>query len=252
MTRKMMAFALPALMLCALPSWSQQAVPAPAPAPAAQPAPRPNLIALIGFNRYEKENAELAAGPAKQPRIVLMGDSITEGWKKADPGLFADGQYIDRGISGQTTPQMLLRFRPDVIDLKPAVVVILAGTNDLAQNTGPETVEMIEGNIASMAELAEANHIAVVLSSITPTDHYPWKPGIAPAADIHTINEWLRTYAAERHFVYLDYFGALAGPEGTMSKELSGDGVHPTPAGFAIMRPLMEKAAAEAISKRDK
>ncbi len=249
MTRTMTMFAMSALMLGALPSWSQQPA---APAPAAQPAPRPNLIALIGFNRYEKENAEVAASPAKQPRIVLMGDSITEGWKKADPDLFADGRYIDRGISGQTTPQMLLRFRPDVIDLHPAAVVILAGTNDLAQNTGPETLEMIEGNMASMAELAQANHIAVVLSSITPTDHYPWKPGIAPAEDIHTINEWLRKYAAEHHCVYVDYFAALAGPQGTMAKELSGDGVHPTPAGFAIMRPLMEKAAAEAIRRRSK
>ena len=227
-------------------SFGMQAQQAPAAAaPAAQPAPRPNLIGLIGYDRYAKENSAL--GPATKNRVVMMGDSITEGWKRADPGLFDGDHFVDRGISGQTTPQMLLRFWPDVIALKPAAVVILAGTNDLAQNSGPETVEMIEGNMASMAGIAAANHIKVVLCSITPTDHYPWKPGIAPAADFHTINAWLKQYAAGHRMVYLDYFSALAGPDGTMPKNLSGDGVHPTPAGFAIMRPMMEKAVAQAL-----
>jgi lysophospholipase L1-like esterase len=248
MSLKLAILALPALLLSTLAASAQQ--PAPSAVPAAkpaEPAPRPNLIGLIGFGRYEKENADLAAAPLVKPRYVLMGDSITEGWKKADPTLFADGHYIDRGISGQTTPQMLLRFRDDVLALHPAAVAILAGTNDLAGNTGPETVEMIEGNIASMAEIAHANHIAVVISSITPTDHYPWKPGVLPAPDIHTINAWLAEYSAEHHFVYLDYFSALAQPDGTMPKASSGDGVHPTAAGFAIMRPLLEKAIAKAV-----
>jgi lysophospholipase L1-like esterase len=238
MTSRAKKLTLSAFLIGCAHAWPQQ------PA-AASPAPRPDLISLIGLNHYAKENAELAGATVVSPRIVLMGDSITEVWKKADPSLFADGQTIDRGISGQTTPQMLLRFRADVLDLHPAVVVILAGTNDLAQNTGPETTEMIEGNIASMAELAQANHIAVVLSSITPADHYPWKPGIFPAADIHAINQWLKRYAADHGNLYLDYFTALASPDGTMTKELSGDGVHPTVAGFAVMRPLLERAVSQ-------
>ncbi len=254
MTLRTATLALPTLLLVTAILSAQtpatQATPAAAAAPT--PAPRPDLIGLIGLGRYAKENAALASAPVPASRVVLMGDSITDGWQRSDPILFADGHYVDRGISGQTTPQMLLRFRADVLELHPAAVVILAGTNDLAGNTGVENVPMIEGNMASMAELAQANHIAVVLASITPADHYPWKPGVFPAADIHTINEWLRKYAADHHCVYLDYFTALAGPEGTMSKTLSGDGVHPTPAGYAIMRPLMEKAAAQAIAENPK
>ena len=208
------------------------------------PQPRPNLIAMIGYDHFAADNERLAQVP-EVGRVVLMGDSITAGWAK-DPSLFAGDHYVNRGISGQTTPQMLLRFQPDVIALHPAVVAILAGTNDLAGNSGPETVPMIEGNIASMAEIASANHIAVVLCSITPTDHYPWKPGVAPAADIAAINAWLKEFAKTHHMTYLDYFSALAGPGGVMSKTISGDGVHPTLAGYAIMRPLLEHAVANA------
>ena len=232
------------------------AQPNTAPAPAAQPAaqtapqpaaqaPRPTLVGMIGYDHFATDNDRLAHLPGTD-RVVLMGDSITAGWK-IDPTLFAGDRYVNRGISGQTTPQMLLRFQPDVIALHPGVVAILAGTNDLAGNSGPETVAMIEGFLASMADLAAANHIAVILCSITPADRYPWKPGIAPASDIATINAWAKDYARTHHLVYLDYFGAMAGPGGELPKTLSTDGVHPNAAGYAIMRPLLEQAVAQAL-----
>ncbi len=206
---------------------------------------------MLGLDHFAADDSRLAAsGSTTPPRAVLMGDSITDFWKKNDPSLFEGDHYLDRGISGQTTPQMLLRFRQDVVDHHPGAVVILAGTNDLAGNSGPETVSMIVGNLESMADLAHANNIAVVLCSMTPTDHYPWKPGIFPAKDIQTINAALQQYAEAHHFIYADYFSAMAGPEGTMSKTLSGDGVHPTAAGYAIMRPLMEKAVAAALQQK--
>ncbi len=251
MDLKLTKVALAVVLLTCVAGWSQQPSAAPAATPAAsQPAPRPNLIAMIALDHFAAEDSRLRANGSAPVSAVLMGDSITEAWKRSDPSLFAGDHYLGRGISGQTTPQMLLRFRQDVIDHHPGVVAILAGTNDLAQNTGPETVDMIVGNIESMADLAQAHHVAVVLCSITPTDHYPWKPGILPANDIRTINSALRQYALDHHMIYADYFSALAGPDGTMAKALSLDGVHPTAAGYAIMRPLLEKSVAEALRQR--
>ncbi len=199
------------------------------------------------LSRYAADNAKLTA-PAK---VVFMGDSITDAWIKRSPKYFADHPtYIDRGISGQTTPQMLIRFRPDVIALKPKVVVILAGTNDIAGNTGPMTLEMIEDNFRSMVELAKANHIAVVLSAVMPVcDYIKPQTERRPPAQIIALNEWLKEYAAKNKLVYLDYYNAMTDDQKMLKKEITMDGLHPNEAGYAIMEPLAEKAIAAALRK---
>ena len=186
-------------------------------------------------------------GPAAtgEDRVVFMGDSITEGWK-LDVS-FPGKPYINRGISGQTSPQMLVRFRQDVVDLQPKVVVLLAGTNDIAGNTGPMTLEQTEGNIASMAELATANGIRVVLCSVPPSFDFPWSPGLEPAPKIAILNAWIRGYAMARHFVYVDYYSAMKDERGGLPLTLSRDGVHPLPAGYAIMAPLAEAGIEKAL-----
>jgi acetyl esterase/lipase/lysophospholipase L1-like esterase len=200
------------------------------------------------LNAYAADNERLKTSfSPNEKRVVFMGNSITIGWRFIDSAFFARRPYINRGISGQTTPQMLLRFRPDVIDLKPAVVVILAGTNDIAGNTGPETLETIMGNIASMAELAKAHKIKVVLSSILPAFDYPWRPGLHPAEKIVTLNSMIKEYAAKNGCVYLDYFSAMADERKGLPASLSPDGVHPNLAGYKIMEPLVEKAIKEAL-----
>jgi lysophospholipase L1-like esterase len=179
-----------------------------------------------------------------------MGNSITEGWSRFCPDFFAGRPYLNRGISGQTTPQMLVRFRPDAIDLKPAVVVILAGTNDIAGNTGPSTLEMIEENIISMAELAKANSIKVVLSSVLPAFDYPWKPGINPAEKIVALNAMIKKYADNNGIIYLDYFSSMADERNGLKSEYSDDGVHPNEAGYRVMAPLAEEAIAKALKQK--
>jgi lysophospholipase L1-like esterase len=198
------------------------------------------------LNRFEADNEKIKSSSDKN-RVVFMGNSIIEGWIRADSAFFADNPYIDRGISGQTSPQMLLRFRQDVIDLHPAVVVILAGTNDIAQNTGPMTPEQSLGNIISMAELAKANHIRVVISSVLPAYDFPWRKGLAPAEKIFQLNTMLKNYADKNHIVYLDYFSAMADERNGLPETLSKDGVHPNLAGYKIMEPLAQKAIAEAM-----
>jgi lysophospholipase L1-like esterase len=163
--------------------------------------------------------------------------------------MFPGKPYIGRGISSQTTPQMLVRFRQDVVALKPAVVVILAGTNDIAGNTGPSTLEMIEDNLMSMTELARANRIRVVLSSVLPVYDYPWRPGLQPAPKIMALNAWMKAYAARAGVVYLDYFSAMADERQGLKGDLTRDGVHPTEAGYRVMAPLAEKAIAEALRR---
>jgi len=202
------------------------------------------------LQRYRAENAALSPPRAGEHRVVFMGNSITEGWTKYFPTMFAGKPYINRGIGGQTTPQMLVRFRQDVIALKPAVVVILAGTNDIAGNTGPSTIEMIEDNLASMAELAQANGIAVVLSSVLPVFDYPWRPGLTPAPKIVALNAWMKQYAAAHGAVYLDYHSAMADGRQGMKSDLASDGVHPNEAGYRIMAPLAEQAIAEALRRK--
>jgi len=195
--------------------------------------------------RYRAENASLPkAGPR---RLVLVGDSITQGWKEQVPGLF-DGQLLDRGISGQVTEQMLLRLREDALALSPAAVQLMAGTNDLAGNRGPTTIATIEGNIASMAELAHAHGVRVLIASIPPANAFPWRPDIHPAGDIATLNAWLRGYAAREHHTYVDYFAVLADDQGGMKAEYSSDGVHPNAAGYAAMQPVLEAALKRAYA----
>ena len=173
------------------------------------------------LGRFRTENAELGIPAIGEKRVVFMGNSITQGWIKARLEFFTNRPYINRGISGQTTPQMLLRFRQDVIALQPIVVVILAGTNDIAGNTGFSTLEMIENNLASMAELAASNGIRVVLSSVLPVFDYPWKPGIQPATKIIALNHWIEKYCEINRFIYLDYFSAMVDDRKGMKAELN-------------------------------
>jgi lysophospholipase L1-like esterase len=197
--------------------------------------------------RFKEADMALPAPAVGENRVVFMGDSITEGWHFDAPEGFKGEPYINRGISGQTTPQMVLRFRQDVIALKPKVVVILAGTNDIAGNTGPMTLEQTEDNLASMADLATANHIKVVLCAVLPAFDYPWKPGLQPAPKIIAINTWIKALAAEKGYVYVDYHSAMKDAKDGLPANLSYDGVHPLPAGYVVMKPLVEAGIAQAL-----
>src|SRR5437763_6481140 len=209
--------------------------------------------------RYRNANATVAPPAKNENRVVFMGDSITDGWSNPKYGGFFPGKpYIDRGISGQTTPQMLLRFRQDVIALKPKVVVILAGTNDIASNTGPMPITAIEDNLASMSELARTHGIRVVLSSVLPISDYEknkeGKPIIRtvqrPPDEIKALNEWMKRYVSENGLTYLDYFSAMVDEKGFLKEELSQDGLHPNAKGYAIMAPLAEQAITAALKKK--
>jgi len=199
--------------------------------------------------RYREANAALKS-PKGQDRVVFFGDSITDIWHLDE--YFPGKPYINRGIGGQTTPQMLVRFRQDVINLRPKVVIILAGTNDIAGNTGPISIEDIEGNITSMAELARAHDIALVLSSVTPVNNYtPASQRFfadRPPSEILRLNEWMKAYCASTNCYYLDYFNSMVDGSGLMKRELTADGLHPNDAGYKIMAPLAEKAIAQAIA----
>ena len=197
------------------------------------------------LGRYQGDNAALR--PTGGARIVFIGDSITQGWIDKVPGFFREGR-IDRGIGGQTTPQMLLRFRQDVIDLHPAAVQIMGGTNDIAGNTGPMTPEQTKANIMSMAELARANGIRVILASIPPAANFPWRPGLSTAPRIAAINAWLKDYAARTGATSADYGTALHDGDALRSA-LTYDGVHPNEAGYAAMAPVAERAIRDALSR---
>ena len=202
------------------------------------------------LGRFSKENAALTAPAKGENRVVFMGNSITQGWIENRPEFFTNNPFVNRGISGQTTPQMLVRFRQDVIALQPKVVVILAGTNDIAGNTGPSTLEMIENNMASMAELANANNIRVVLSSVLPVLDYPWRKGLEPAEKIVTLNAWMKAYCEKKGFIYLDYFTPMANEQHGMKAELTRDGVHANLAGYKVMEPLVEAAIQKALKSK--
>jgi lysophospholipase L1-like esterase len=200
------------------------------------------------LGRYRAADQALAA--TEPGRVVFYGDSITDAWESNGGSFFPGKPYVNRGISGETTPQMVVRFRQDVVDLHPEAVVILAGTNDIAGNTGPSTPEMTEDNFRSMAEIAKANGIRVILASVTPVAKYPWKPEVLyTAAKVEALNAWIKDYCAQEKLTYLDYWTAMAGPDGGMKPGISKDGVHPNGAGYAIMQPLAEAAIAEAMAK---
>ena len=194
------------------------------------------------LKKYAEADKMLSAQVRGEDRIVFMGNSITEFWAKIDTEFFANKDYIDRGISGQTSPQMLLRFRQDVINLKPAVVVILAGTNDIAENTGPISLEDIMGNIISMAQLAKANDIKVILSSVLPAYDFPWRPGLKPAEKIVMLNSMIKSYCEKNNIVYLDYYSSMVDDRMGLNKKYTVDGVHPTLVGYKVMDALVEKA----------
>lgn len=243
-------------------------VQAPAPQPPAEPTCPEMATALQGLmrndarlrdwpllGRYRDANRTVKPPAAGEQRVVFMGDSITDAWPQprfADT-FFPGKPYIGRGISGQTTPQMLIRFRPDVIDLKPKAVVILAGTNDLSANTGPMTDEDIQRNLTSMAELAKANGIKVVFASILPTSAYHTAPNgvpqttLRPMSRIRALNDWMKQYAAANGHVYLDYFSAMIDQSGVMKTELTNDDLHPNAAGYAVMMPLAQAAIDRAL-----
>ena len=243
--RWMMASALASLLcLSASPASAQEHVAGIIADPCSmeQPSERGTVFArdFAQLCQYRAQNAEwMKAGNAA--RVVFMGDSITEFWGQKDAAFFTNGK-VDRGISGQTTSQMLLRFRQDVIELHPQAVHIMAGTNDVAGNTGPATLEQVEGNLASMAELAKAHGIRVILASVPPAAHFPWRPGMQTVPTIQALNRWIKDYAARHGFTYVDYYGAMATPEGGMRAGLAEDGVHPTREGYKVMEPLAEAA----------
>jgi acyl-CoA thioesterase I len=202
--------------------------------------------------RYRADNKALATAAAAKDRVVFFGDSITDMWKLQT--YFAGKPYVNRGIGGQTTPQMLVRFRQDVIDLGPKAVVILAGTNDIAGNTGPMRDEDIEANLVTMTELATSHGIAAVIASVLPVHNYtsPSQDFFAqrPAQRILAVNRWLKDYCAKNRIVYLDYFSAMVDAGGLLRKELADDGLHPNDAGYKIMTPLAETAIAKATAGR--
>lgn len=199
------------------------------------------------LNRFKEENKDVGMPTTCDDRIVFMGNSITQGWKEKLPEYFDNPNYINRGIGGQTTPQMLLRFRQDVVKLYPKVVVILAGTNDIAGNTGPSTLEMIEDNIHSMVEIAKSNGIEVVLCSILPVYDYPWKTGQNPSQKIIELNSRLKEYANTKGLVYADFFSSMVDERNGLKSEYSKDGVHPLKEGYEVMVPIADQAIARAL-----
>jgi lysophospholipase L1-like esterase len=255
-------------ILCFVPLMCAAILPAQTPAPALSPTdPCAEAKAQIARSdaklkdwpqlaRYRDANTKITAPTSTEQRVVFMGDSITDSWSNPKYGGFFPGKpYIDRGISGQTTPQMLIRFRADVVALGPKVVVILAGTNDIAGNTGPMTLAAIEDNLTSMAELARLHGIRVVLASVLPISDYEknqeGQPIIRtkqrPPEQIKALNEWMKKYAATNGATYLDYFSAMVDDKGFLKDELSEDGLHPNQKGYTVMAPLAEQAVAAAL-----
>ena len=202
----------------------------------------PNPMDWPNFKQFEELNSKLTKMKKNKNRVVFMGNSITIGWLQTNPNFFKDKDYVNRGISGQTTPQMLVRFRADVVDINADVVVILAGTNDIAGNTGHVTLKMIANNLKSMTEIAQANGIKVILCSVLPAYDYPWSPGKKPNIKIPKLNSMIKDFAKESGAFYLDYFKALNDGNNGIVKEYSNDGVHLTAKGYHVLEPMLEKA----------
>ena len=201
------------------------------------------------LNYYKNANTKLGLPSPGENRIVFMGNSITEAWKNFSPDLFEEKSYVNRGIGGQTTPQMLGRFKQDVIDLQPTVLIILAGTNDIAGNTGPITIKETSDNIKSMVTQAKEAGIEVILSSVLPVYDYPWSPGLDPADKIIELNEILKNHAQQNKIMYLDYFSSMVDDRKGLKSEYSDDGVHPNKEGYKIMTKLVNNAIVEVLSK---
>lgn len=255
-------------LLSAATAAAQTPAPTPTPSPDCSqlPAVQRRLEQAEGrlrdwpnLRRYREANSKTPAPAKGEARVVFMGDSITDSWDDPKYGGFFPGKpYVNRGISGQTTPQMLLRFRADVLALKPRAVVILAGTNDISGNTGPMTLEAIEDNLATMAELARAHGVRVVLASVLPISDYDRRgngtPIIRtqdrPPEKIRELNDWLKRYAAANGHTYLDYYSATVDDKGFLKDELADDGLHPNAKGYAVMAPLAEAAIAAALKKK--
>jgi lysophospholipase L1-like esterase len=248
-----MRFVLAALFSCSL--FAQPSP--PPPGPAVPPLRQVNDLIndYANLRRYAADNPKVGAPAAGEDRVVFMGDSITDSWGRSqNPNIaspyFPGKPYVNRGISGQTTAQMLLRFYPDVVAHKPKAVVFLAGTNDLAGNLGPVTIESIENNLAAMADIARANSIKVVLGSVLPVcDYHRPQTAQRPPEKIKALNEWLKATAAKNGYVYLDYYTPMLDDKGFLKAELTYDGLHPNAAGYQVMAPLAEKAIAQALGK---
>jgi lysophospholipase L1-like esterase len=203
------------------------------------------------LNRYRAENVALPPVAPGVKRVVFFGSSTTDNWGRKFGSVFFPGKpYLNRGISGQTSPQMLIRFQQDVIALHPAIVVILGGSNDFAGNTGPATIEMTEDNLRSMVTLAQDAHIKVILAAQLPTLEYPWVKGSRPAPTLRALTAWEKQYADERGLGFVDYYSVLVGPDGGPKPGLTADGLHPTAVGYALMAPLAEAAIAKQIGKQ--
>ncbi len=255
-----MILAMLAICIYGFSAVAQTPSPTPDPNPDKTRADRlqARLNDFANLARYREANSKLAPPAKDENRVVFMGDSITDGWKLDQyfPGL----PYVNRGISGQTTPQMVLRFRPDVINLKPKVVVILAGTNDIAGNTGSTALDAIENNLASMVDLARANGINVVLASVMPISDYnknaAGNPVVRsvqrPPAQILALNAWIKNICAERGLVYLDYFTAMADDKGLLKADIANDGLHPNAKGYELIKPLASAAIQRALKKKQK
>lgn len=257
-----MKFAFIPLLLLSTSLPGQQAAPASAPivsqgltAPVATltsqqiEGMQKKLADWPNLTRYRDENAKLGDPAPGERRVVFMGDSITEMWGKSYGKFFPGKPYVNRGISGQTTPQMLARFQQDVLHLKPTVLVLAGGINDIAGNTGPESLETIEDNYRSMVTLAKADHIRVVLTSTLPASWLPWRPGAHPAETVRQLNAWVKEYARAEHLVYVDYYSAMVDDQGGIRPNLAMDkAVHPNDAGYAIMEPLAERAIESALA----
>ena len=199
--------------------------------------------------RYEDDNLKVGLPKKDERRVVFMGDSITEEWSNLYPEYFTEKGYINRGIGGQTTPQMLIRFKPDVVDLKPEIVVVLAGTNDIAGNTGPSNAKMITDNIFSMAEIAKAYQMKVVLSSILPVYEYDWAREIKdPPSTIQAVNDALKQYARDQGLIYLDYFSSMVDERQGLNSDYTSDGVHPNESGYILMSSLAEEVLSELLN----
>lgn len=237
----------------AAPSWPPPSPPVEAPGEGMIAKPCPNAAGLWYAHPYLRQNdwawecrfADASTQLAGPPRAVFIGDSITEGWIANAPRLFVSGA-VGRGISGQTSPQILVRFYQDVVRVRPRVVHIMIGTNDLAGNTGPNSPDMYQNHVAAMVDLAQANGIGVVLGSILPAAKFPWKPALTPAPQVKALNGWLRDLARAKGAVYADYHGALTNAEGGMNPDIAPDGIHPNAKGYAIMEPIARTALAEA------